>query len=105
MNNKALSLLGIAMRAGKLITGDDTLLKAIRSRKVLLVIVAGDASDNTKKKYRDKCSTYQVTLIEALDRFSLGQAIGKAERVLIGITDAGFAASLERSLKPFSEVE
>ncbi|MBB3109435.1 ribosomal protein L7Ae-like RNA K-turn-binding protein [Paenibacillus phyllosphaerae] len=103
--NKALSMLGMAMRAGKLVTGDETVLKNIRQGKAKLVIVAGDASENTKKKYRDKCASYGVKHIEALDRLSLGHAIGKAERVLIAVTDAGFSSSIERSLIQSSEVE
>jgi ribosomal protein L7Ae-like RNA K-turn-binding protein len=103
--HKALSLLGMAMRAGKIATGDETVLKAVRQGKAHLVIVAGDASDNTKKKYRDKCSTYGVKLTEAFDRIALGEALGKSERVLIAITDAGFSKSIERSLSPTSEVE
>lgn len=49
--SKAFSHLGMAMRAGKLVTGDDTVLKSIRQGKAHLVIVAGDASDNTKKNF------------------------------------------------------
>ncbi|GJM71412.1 hypothetical protein HMSSN036_36280 [Paenibacillus macerans] len=47
--NKALSGLGLAMRAGKLVTGDEVVLKAIRSAEAKLVIVAGDASANTQR--------------------------------------------------------
>lgn len=49
MMNRALSQLGLAMRAGKVVTGDEIVLKAIRSSEAKLVILAGDASDNTKK--------------------------------------------------------
>ncbi|MBW7473255.1 ribosomal L7Ae/L30e/S12e/Gadd45 family protein [Paenibacillus oenotherae] len=105
MKHKALSLLGMAMRAGKLVTGDETVLKTVKQGKARLVILAGDASDNTKKKYRDKCSTYNVKLVEAFDRISLGEAIGKSERVLIAVTDAGFSASITRSLTQPTEVE
>jgi len=104
-NPKALSALGMAMRAGKLVTGDESVLKAVRGGKVKLVIVAADASDNTKKKYRDKCSTYGVSLAEAFDRASLGAAIGKEERVLVGVADAGFAALIRKQLSHSTEVE
>lgn len=90
-NNKALSALGMAMRAGKLATGDEIVLKAVRAGKAKLVIIAGDASDNTKKKFRDKCASYQVKLVEAYDRESLGRAIGKPERVVLAVTDVQFA--------------
>ncbi|QYR24173.1 ribosomal L7Ae/L30e/S12e/Gadd45 family protein [Paenibacillus sp. sptzw28] len=103
--HKALSLLGMAMRAGKLITGDETVLKAVRQGKALLVIMAGDASENTRKKFQDKCGTYSVKLIEAFDRVTLGEAIGKSERVLMAVTDAGFSKSITQSLTQPTEVE
>lgn len=72
--NKAqpLSGLGLAMRAGKLVTGDEIVLKAIRSGEAKLVILAGDASANTQKKFRDKCGTYKIPLMIGFDRETLG---------------------------------
>lgn len=52
MANKALSRLGLATRAGKLISGEEIVLKAIRSGEAKLVLLAGDASDNTRKKFQ-----------------------------------------------------
>ena len=47
---KALNMLGLAMRAGKLITGEELTINEIRKHKVSLVIVTTDASENTQKK-------------------------------------------------------
>lgn len=46
---KALNLLGLAMKAGKLKTGQGATLDAIRSTRAKLVIMASDASPNTQK--------------------------------------------------------
>lgn len=102
---KALSALGMAMRAGKLATGDDTAMKAVRQGKAKLVLLAADASDNTRKKYRDKCATYGVKLVEAFDRYALGAAIGKADRVIVAVLERGFADMILRKLGNHSEVE
>ncbi|HIW34247.1 MAG TPA: ribosomal L7Ae/L30e/S12e/Gadd45 family protein [Candidatus Paenibacillus intestinavium] len=103
--NKALSALGMAMRAGKLATGDEIVLKAVRAGKAKLVIVAGDASENTKKKFSDKCGSYNVKLIEAYDRESLGRAIGKPDRVIIAVTDVQFAQLIAGHLSQKTEVD
>ena len=58
---KALNMLGLAMRAGKLITGEEMTINEIRKRKVNLVIVTIDASENTQKKVSDKSKYYQTT--------------------------------------------
>ncbi len=49
-NQKFLNLLGLAMRAGKLVTGEELTLKDIRANKAKFVFVAQDASENTRKK-------------------------------------------------------
>ncbi|WP_148505283.1 L7Ae/L30e/S12e/Gadd45 family ribosomal protein [Paenibacillus beijingensis] len=103
--SKALSQLGMAMRAGKVVTGDETVLKTVRQGKAHLVLIASDASDNTKKKYRDKCATYGVVMSEAFSREALGRALGKAERVSVAVTDAGFANMIRGQLSQNTEVE
>ena len=52
LNKQVASLLGLAMRARKLATGESA-LKAIQSQQARLVLIASDASDYTKKKYID----------------------------------------------------
>ena len=50
-----MSLLGLANRARKLISGEELVVKEIRSGKAKLVFLSGDASANTEKKISDKC--------------------------------------------------
>ncbi|UHA73895.1 L7Ae/L30e/S12e/Gadd45 family ribosomal protein [Paenibacillus sp. 481] len=103
--NKLFSQLGLARRAGKLATGDEIVLKAIRSKEAKLVFVAENASDNTKKKFRDKCRTYGVPLVIGFDRVQLGVSVGRPERVVLAVTDKGFANMMQNGLKSMSEVE
>lgn len=94
MNPKFFSLLGLAMRAGKVVSGEEQVMRAIRNHKVYLVIVAEDASVKTVKRIRDKGNFYGVPCMMAGTRQQLGQAIGKPERVLLAVTDKGFAEAL-----------
>ena len=50
-NNKALSLIGLATKAGKTVSGEFSTEKSIKTGKGYLAIVAGDSSDNTKKRF------------------------------------------------------
>ncbi|TCS92546.1 YlxQ family RNA-binding protein [Hazenella coriacea] len=94
--NKLFSLLGLAMRAGKIVSGEELVLKEVRSGKAQLVLLAIDAAKNTEKKVSDKCSTYQIPILRYGTRHELGNAIGKAERVVIAITDSGFSRSMQK---------
>ena len=49
--NKVLSLIGLATKAGKTASGEFLTEREVKSGKAALVIVAGDASKNTKKKF------------------------------------------------------
>ena len=78
------AMLGIAMRAGQLSLGESGVLKTVSSGTALFMILDADASDNTKKKFRDSCAFYKVPLYETSpDR--LGQAIGKPGRMSAAI--------------------
>lgn len=95
---KVLGTLGLAMRAGKVVSGEFMTEKAIRDGVAVLVIVAEDASANTKKKFSDSCRYHQVMYAEFGDKNTLGNAIGKEFRASLAITDKGFAASIGKNL-------
>lgn len=85
-----LNLLGIAQRAGKLVTGEDLAVKAIQKQTAKFVFVASDASQNTKKKIKDKSLYYQVLVDDSFEQALLSNAIGR-KRSIIVVADEGFA--------------
>lgn len=89
------SFLGLATRAGKIISGEELTVKEIQRGNAKLVILSEDASHNTEKKITDKAHFYGVPVRRIQDRFVLGQAIGKDARVVVAVTDAGFAGKLK----------
>ncbi|MCU9612065.1 YlxQ family RNA-binding protein [Caldibacillus lycopersici] len=91
---KWLSFLGLANRAGKIVTGEELVVKEIQKQRVKLVLIANDASENTMKKIQDKCNYYHVPVKVVSDRYTLGESIGKHARVVIAIMDDGFSKKL-----------
>lgn len=89
-----MSLLGLANRARKIISGEELTIKEIQRGKAKLILLSADASANTTKKVTDKCNFYQVPCKTVEDRFLLGQAIGKDARVVVAVLDNGFAKKL-----------
>lgn len=89
-----LSMLGLAKRAGKIVSGEFSTEKAIKENKAKLVIVALDASNNTKKLFTNKCTYYKVPLIMYSDKDSLGHSIGLEMRTSVGVTNEEFANAL-----------
>ncbi|WP_408070689.1 L7Ae/L30e/S12e/Gadd45 family ribosomal protein [Butyrivibrio sp. JL13D10] len=97
--NKVYSLLGLCQKAGKLVSGEFAVENAIKSGKACMVLVSSDASDNTSKKFRDKCDYYEVPFFVFGVKEKLGHAIGKEVRTSIAITDDGFAKSFQKNLR------
>lgn len=96
--NRADRMIGLAMKAGRIISGGSSCEDAVRDKKAKLVLLANDASENTKKRIQDKCRFYQVPLIRYSEMDSLGRIIGKSSRSTLAVTDEGFAKEIEKTL-------
>ena len=81
-----LQSLGLAFKAKRILIGED-ILTALKSKKVVLIILASDVSDNTKKRFHDKAKFYNTEIIEAFSKSELGEALGKGYVSAIGILD------------------
>ncbi len=91
---RILSLAGLSAKAGKAASGEYQCEEAVRSRTAHLVLIASDASDNTRKKFIDKCTFYHIPyLVLEADKAMLGHAVGKEERACAALLDKGLADS------------
>jgi ribosomal protein L7Ae-like RNA K-turn-binding protein len=100
---KVAQMLGLAMRARKLISGEELVVQAVRNGQAKLVLLAADASANTAKRITDKCRHYGVACFTLGDRFELGRAIGKDARVTLAVADSSMAERIQQLLTPNSE--
>lgn len=91
--------LGLAARARHLESGEFAAEKAVKSGKAYLLFIAGDASDNTKKKFRNMCGHYGVPCCIFGTRAELGHAIGREFRAIAAVTDRKLAEAI-RALYP-----
>ena len=94
MDKRFTGMLGLATKSGGTVSGEFSVEQALKKGKVYLVIVARDASENTKKHFSDMCSYREVPIITACDKETLGKCTGKQSRASAGITDKGFADRL-----------
>ena len=94
MDDKAYRMLGMAKRAGKTVTGTDGVLNSVKSGKSFLVIMASDASDNTKKQIPDKCRSYNVRLITNADRDTISKMTSTENSAAVSIIDRGLADAI-----------
>lgn len=94
-----LSTIGLATRAGKVVSGEFATEKAIKSKEAYLVIISEDASKNTEKKFTNSCAFYNVPIYKYSTKEELGHAMGKEVRSSLAFLDEGFAKSVMKKMK------
>ena len=88
--NRLLNMLGLCMRAGKMISGEKAAIQAIRTGSACVVVLDRAAAKNAVKAVTDACAWHEVPLVRAPEN-ELGCAIGKPGRMVAAITDPSFA--------------
>ena len=98
-NNKVLSLLGLATKAGKVASGEFSTEKSVKTGKGFLVLVADDASQNTNKKFQNMCDFYEVPIYFIANKEELGRFCGKEFRASLAVQDENFAKAMLKELQ------
>ena len=94
--DKILSNLGLCNRAGGVVSGEEIVCEYVASGKVKYIFLANDASNNAKKKILNKAKYYNVEVCENFSSQELSIAIGKFNRMVIGITNENFLKILKK---------
>lgn len=63
INRKILGLIGLSAKAGKISFGADSVENDIKKKKVSLIIIAEDASERTKDKFKTLCKNYKIPCV------------------------------------------
>ncbi len=94
MNDRLLSFLGIARKAGKLCFGKDATLEAIRKGKAKLVLLSLDLSQKTAEKMQMLCLESETSLLTMEETMDELETIFRRRTGILCITDAGFAGKI-----------
>lgn len=98
VSKKIYSYLGLAQKAGKLAAGEFLTEKAIQERKAELILVSEEASANTRKKFIDSATYYDVPIFCIGSKVELGHCIGKEFRASVAVLDKGFASAIIKQM-------
>lgn len=93
MQNKIYSMIGLCMKAGKLSYGSDMCEEKIKYKKVRLLIIAKNASDNTKERFKKLCKN-DIAFFEYGTIDEISHVIGKDNKAVIGVLDEGFGKKI-----------
>ena len=98
MNNKPLTLLGLATKAGKLSFGMNAAVSSILTNKAKLLIVSGEISAKSRKEiiFHATKKNVPVKVFEEFDIQTLSDAVGR-KCGIISVNDSAFADALTKA--------
>ncbi len=100
MQNKVLRFIGLATRSRNLISGYNTCIHYINKKnRIKLLIIAEDASENTKEKFIQLASSNQIKVIIWGSKEDLSHAMGMENRSVVGIINDNFASAIIAELE------
>lgn len=91
---KVLNLIGLATKAGKVVSGEFSTEKAVKDGKAVMVVISEESSDNTRKLFANMCTYYEVPIYIFGGKTELGHAMGKEQRASLALLDQGFAKAV-----------
>jgi ribosomal protein L7Ae-like RNA K-turn-binding protein len=91
MRKKVDSYLGFAAKSRNLVSGNYSCLNAIKQKKLKLLILAEDLSENTAKKLTKIANENEIPFRNYGKSEELSKVTGSQERGIFGITDVNFA--------------
>lgn len=97
--NNILSLLGLALRGGRLAVGEEPTVLAAKSAQARLILLASDAADNTLRRAEHLAQEgHCLWLILPFSKAELGGALGRGSAAVAALTDTGLAAAVTERL-------
>ena len=104
MTDAVLSMLGLALKAGKVDVGEEPVGAAARAKKARVILVADDAAPSSQRRARsfaDSGACLCLTIPQKKD--DLGRALGRTSVAMCAVTDIGFACAVAEKLSRLDE--
>ena len=105
MENKVLSYMGFAAKARKLVTGYNTCVYMMEKKKIRLLILTEDLSENSVKKMVSAAEKHRVPCVTFGSKEQLSKITGNVDKGIFGITDANFAKVISDGIEAIQSVE
>lgn len=94
--NKIFGLIGLAARARRVAFGADSVELEIKKNKVHILLIAEDASDRTKEKFKKLANDNNIEIITYGLIDEISKAIGKSNKAIIGILDKNISNEIKK---------
>ena len=99
IEQRAMNLLSMAARARRILSGAFVVEEALKRKQGTYLLLAVDASEETKAKFSRMAAQMNVPSAELLTMQQLGHCLGKEYRAVAVLIDRGFADRLSTYLQ------
>ena len=96
---RIINLLSMAQKAGRIVSGAFAVEQAVKKKQAVLVLLAEDAAEESKKKFTTLADKFAIPYADCLDRETLGRCLGKDFRAVAALLDDGFAKKLRQLME------
>jgi ribosomal protein L7Ae-like RNA K-turn-binding protein len=98
-NDRILSLLGLALRGGNLVVGEEPVEGAARAKDARVLLLAADAADNTRRRVEHFADAGACLWLRVpYTKEQLGRAVGRTSAAIVAVTDIGLASAVVHRL-------
>ena len=105
-SNRILSLLGLALRGGNLVVGEEPVEAVARARDARVLLLASDAADNTRRRVEHFAEAGQCLWLRIpFTKAELGRAVGRSSAAVTAVTDIGLANTIVHRLAELDPVK
>lgn len=95
------SYLALANKAGKVVSGSDTVVEAFKRRTPGLLFVAADISADSRERFVFLAERAGVPVVELFSKERLGALLGKEMRGVAAIEQGGFITTIMTELEKY----
>jgi ribosomal protein L7Ae-like RNA K-turn-binding protein len=96
IERRLLGLIGLGLRARNAVLGVEQVRIAARKGRLVLAIVAPDASENSRKKVLPLLDARRVRVVQGPAAAALGAVAGRDAAAVVGITDPALARGIRQ---------
>ncbi len=101
LEERIASYVALANKAGKVVSGSDSVDEAIRKQRAGLVIIASDVSSDIGLKVNRLAARFSIPCFKVLSRDRLASLLGKGLRSAVAIAPGGFVAAVTKEIERF----
>ena len=101
--DKFFNFLGLAKRAGNIVEGYSRCDEQRNKKDFFLIIISDDASNSTRKKFKNHCIAKNIRLIEDFSKEELAHATGKNQVAILLIKNRSLAQQILKTINQKGE--